>query len=56
MILLYFHSGGCVDDIVNNRRNDQFTSVIVMYFMHGAGVCWVIRRTVFNVYIYLNHS
>ena len=24
--------------------------------MNGAGVRWIIRRTVFNVYICLNHS
>ena len=22
-----------------------------LHFMNGAGVCWIIRRTVFNVYI-----
>ena len=26
MILVYFLSGGCVEDIVNNRTNHQFTS------------------------------
>ena len=24
--------------------------------MNGTGVCWIIRRTDFNVYIFLNHS
>ena len=27
MILPYFPSGGCVNDVVNNRTNHQFTSV-----------------------------
>ena len=56
MILVYFPSGGCVDDVVNNRTKYQSTSVIVMHFMNSAGVCWIIRRTVFNVYICLNSS
>ena len=56
MILVYFASGGCVDDVVNNRTNNQFTSAIVVHFMNSARVCWIIRRTVFNVYVCLNHS
>ena len=56
MILPYFPSGGFVDDVVNNRTNDQFTSVIVLHFMNSARVCWIIRRTVFNACICLNHS
>ena len=52
---VYFHSVGCVGDVFDNRKNSQFTSVIVMHFMNGAGVCWIIR-TAFNVYICLNHS
>ena len=56
MILVYFPSGGCVDDVVNNQTNHQFTSVIVVHFMNSARVCWVIRRTVFNMYVRLNHS
>ena len=39
MILVSLPSGGCVDDIVNNRTNYQFASVIVIQFMNGAGVC-----------------
>ena len=39
MVLVYFPSGGYVDDVVNDRTNDQFTSVIVLHFMNGAGVC-----------------
>ena len=54
--MVYFPSGGCVDDVVNNRTNYRFTSVIVIHFMNGAGVFWIIRRTVFDVYICLNHS
>ena len=53
MILVYFASSGCVDDVVNNRTNHKFTSVIVVDFMNSARVCWTIRRTVFNVYVYL---
>ena len=55
-ILIYFASGGCVDDYVNNRINHQFTSSIVIHFMNSARVCWIIKRTVFNVYVFLNHS
>ena len=51
MILVYFASGRCVNDVVNNRTNDQFTSVIVVDFMNSARVCWTIRRTIFNVYV-----
>ena len=49
MILVYFPSGGCVSDVINDRTNYQFISVIVIHFMNGAGVCWIIRRTAFNV-------
>ena len=56
MIMVYFPSGGCVADVVNNRTNYQFTSAIVIYFMNGAVVCWIIRKTVLTVYICLNHS
>ena len=48
MILVYFPSGGCVDDVVNNRANYQFTSMIAIHLMKGAGVCWIIIRTVFK--------
>ena len=54
MILVYFPSGGCIDDVVNNRTNHQFSTVIVVHF--SARVCWIMRRTVFNVYVCLNHS
>ena len=56
MILVYFPSGECVDDVVNNRTNHHFTSVIVVHFMNNARVCWIIRRTVFIVYLCLTHS
>ena len=49
MILVYFLSGGCVDDVVNNQTNHQFTSAIVVHFMNSARVCWIIRKTVSNV-------
>ena len=39
MIMVYFPSDGCADDVANNRANYQFTSVIAIYFMNGAGVC-----------------
>ena len=39
MILVYFTSGGCVDDVVNNRAKYQFTPVIVIHFINGAAVC-----------------
>ena len=54
MILVYFPSGGCVDDIVNNQTNHQFTSFAVAYF--STRVCWIFRRIVFNVYVCLNQS
>ena len=56
MILVYFPSGGCVNDVVNNQTNLQFTSIVVEHFMNSARVCWIIRRTVFNKYVCLNHS
>ena len=56
MILVYFPSGGCVNDFVNNQTNHQFTSAIVVHFMNSARVCWIIRRTVFNMHVCLNHS
>ena len=56
MILVYFPSGGCGDDVVNNQTNDNLTSIIVVHFMNSARVCWIIRRTVFNMYVRLNHS
>ena len=37
-MLVSFTSGGCVDDVVNNRTNYQFASVIVINFMNGTGV------------------
>ena len=33
MILVYFPSGGCVDDAVNNQSNHQFTSIIEHVYM-----------------------
>ena len=46
MTLAYFPSGGCVDDVVNNRTNPQFTSVIVVHFINSRTECEIIRRTV----------
>ena len=54
-MLVSYPSGGCVDDVVNNQTNYQFTSVILIHFMYGAGMCWSII-VVFNVYTCLNHS
>ena len=56
MILVYFPSGECVDDAVNNRTNYQFTSVPVLHFMNCARVCWIIRRTFLNTDVCLNRS
>ena len=56
MILVYFPSGGCVDDVVNNRTNHQFYSVIPVHVLNSARVCWIIRRTVFNMDDCLNNS
>ena len=38
MIMVHFPRGGCVDDVVNNRTNYQFNSVIVIHFINGTGV------------------
>ena len=54
IILVYFPS--CVDNVVNNHTNHQFTSIILEHFMNRARVCLIIRRTIFNVYACLNHS
>ena len=40
----------------NNQAIHQFTSIIVKHFMNSTRVGWIIRRTVFNVYVSLNHS
>ena len=55
-MLVYFPSGECVDEVVNNRTNYQFTSVIVAHSMDSTKVCWIIRRTVFIVYVCLSNS
>ena len=56
IILVSYPLVGFVDDVVNNQANYHFSSVIVIHFMNGAGACWIIRRTVFNVHVCLNHS
>ena len=56
MIVVYFPSGGCVDDVVNNQTNYQFTSVAVVHFMNSARVCWIIRRTLFNLCWIYEHN
>ena len=38
IILVSFNSAGCPDDVVNDWTNYQFSSVIVIHFMNGAGV------------------
>ena len=43
-------------DVVNNQTNYQVTSAIVTHFMNDTGVCWIIRRTVFNAHIFLNYG
>ena len=56
MILVLFPSDGCVDDVVSNQTNHQFTSFMLIHFMNSARVCWIITRTVFNMYVCLNLS
>ena len=54
-MLVSFPLGRCVDDVNNNQTSHPFTSITVIHFINGGGVCWIIRRTVFNVDISLNH-
>ena len=53
-ILVYFPSDRGVDYVVNNQTNHKFTCIIVLHVT--ARVCWIIRRTIFNVNVCLNHS
>ena len=39
IILISFPSRGCIEDVVNIKTNNQFTSVTVIHFMNDAGVC-----------------
>ena len=55
MIVVYFLSGECVDDVASNQIDHYFTSIIVEHFTNSARMCWIIRRIVFNVYACLNH-
>ena len=59
MILVYFPSGRCVNGVVYNQTNQQFTSITVIHFMNsarGRTVQKKNRKTVFNVYVCLNHN
>ena len=56
MMLVYFSSGRCVIDVVNYQTNRQFTSIMVEHFVNSARVSWIIRRTVFNMYVCLNRG
>ena len=56
MILVYIVSDLCVDDVINNQTNHQLTEAIVVYFMNSARVCWIIKRTAFNVYVCLRYE
>ena len=56
LILVYFPSGECVDDVAKNKKNHQFTSIIVEHCMNSAKMCCIIRRTAFNVYVCLNKN
>ena len=56
MILVYFASDGCVDDVINNRTIHQFTPAINVHFMNSPRVCWIIKRTVFNMCVCINYS
>ena len=47
MILVYFASGQCVDNVVNNRTNHQFTSAIVVNFMNSAQMCVRLSKELF---------
>ena len=38
---------------INTQTNHHFTSIMVEHFMNSARVCWIIRRTVFNLYVCL---
>ena len=43
IILVSFFLGGDVDDVVNNRTNYLFNSVIVIHYMNDAEMCWIMR-------------
>ena len=43
IILVSFFLDGDVDDVVNNRTNYLFNSVIVIHYMNGAEMCWIMR-------------
>ena len=47
--------GRYLDDVVINQKYYHLLQS-VMDFMNSARVCWIIRRTVFNMYISLNYS
>ena len=52
-----FPSGKCDDDTVIIQTNYQSTSVIVIHFMNGAGVCVLgYTKNIFNVCICLNRN
>ena len=55
IILVSFPQDVYVDNVFNNQTIYQFTSVIMIHFMNVAGVCCIIRRTAFIVYICLNN-
>ena len=53
--MMSFPSGRCGDDAVIIQTNYQSTSVIVIHFMNGAGMCVLgYSKNFFNVYICLN--
>ena len=57
MILISFPLGGCVDDVVNIQTNYQFTPVIVINIMNGAGACVLgYTKNCFYCVHLLNHS
>ena len=55
-ILIRLNLHTTADDVINTQTYYQFKLVTVIHFMNGKGVCSIIRRTVFSVYICLNHS
>ena len=60
-----FSLGGCVDEVVDSQADYQgyrydvnflrWHIFAVIHSMNGEGICWIIIRTIFDVYS-LKHS
>ena len=60
MIPVSFRFGGCVDGVVDSQADYQgycydfyflrWNTFAVMHFGNGEGVCYIIIRTIFDVY------